>query len=112
MMFFGYSIMGVCYVLYLFALVPWHVFLIQALLSVGEAVINPSWSAVIATSLEKGKERHIYSHFYGYRSLFEGVAAICGGLFALQLGFGALFVVMAIFAFSAGILTLFTVEIE
>jgi len=110
MMFSGYGIMAVGYVLYLFALIPLHVFLIQALLSVGEALINPSWSAIIAVSLKKGKERHIYSHFYGYRSLFEGAAAIAGGLFALKFGFNAIFVLMALFAFVSGILSLFVSE--
>ena len=104
MMFSGYTIMGVAYALYIFATIPLHVFLIQALLAVGETVINPSWSAVIAMSLQQGKERHIYSHFYGYRSLFEGVAAIAGGLFAMKFGFDLVFGVMAAFAFSSGLL--------
>ncbi len=104
MMFSGYAIMGVSYILYLFAEIPMHVFLIQALLAVGETVINPSWSAVIAMSLEDGKERHIYSHFYGYRSLFEGAAAIAGGLFAMKFGFDVVFGLMASFAFASGIL--------
>ena len=80
MMFSGYGIMALCYVGYIFAELPIHVFLIQGVLSFGETVINPSWRAVIATSLEEGKARHIYSHFYGYRSIFEGIAAIVGGV--------------------------------
>ena len=50
-----------------------HVLIIEGLLAFGEVVINPSWSAVIATSLTIGKERPIYSDFYGYLSFFEGV---------------------------------------
>jgi predicted MFS family arabinose efflux permease len=112
MMFSGYAIMALCYVAYLFAELPIHVFAIQGVLSFGETVINPSWSAVIATSLEEGKERHIYSHFYGYRSIFEGIAAIVGGMFAMQFGFDLLFGIMAGFAIMSACLALFIEEAE
>lgn len=110
MMFTGYGIMALCYVGYVFAELPIHVFLIQGVLSLGETVINPSWSAVIATSLEEGKERHIYSHFYGYRSIFEGIAAIVGGLFAMKFGFDLLFGIMAGFALASAFLSLLIQE--
>ena len=110
MMFVGYSIMGVGYAGYLIAGKPLDVFIIQGIVSLGETIINPSWSAVIASSLEKGKERSIYSNFYGYRSFFEGIAAIVGGLFAVKFGFNVLFGIMTLFAFSSGALALFVDE--
>src|SRR4030095_5246288 len=106
----GYFIMFIGYFLYLFASVPVHIYFIQAILSIGETAITPSWSAVIAMSLEKGKERHIYSNFYGYRSLFEGAAAITGGLFAVQFGFNAVFMIMCVFALSSSVISLFINE--
>ena len=110
MMFIGYSVMGIGYLAYIFAAKPLDVFLIQIIISLGETVINPSWSAIIATSLEKGKERHLYANFFGYRSIFEGVAAIFGGLFAMEFGFNVLFGIMAGFAIASGILSLFVEE--
>lgn len=106
----GYFIMGIGYFLYLYASMPLHIYFIQAILSIGETIITPSWSAVIAISLEKGKERHIYSNFYGYRSLFEGVAAITGGLFAMAFGFNTIFIMMFTFAVLSSILSLFINE--
>lgn len=106
----GYFIFFISYILYIFSSEILHVFGIQALLALGEVIINPSWSAVIATSLSKGKERKIYSDFYGYRSLFEGMAAIAGGFFAMQFGFNAVFGVMAGFALTASILGFFIKE--
>jgi predicted MFS family arabinose efflux permease len=106
----GYFIFFVAYVLYIFASRPLHVFGIQALLALGEVIINPSWSAVIAVSLDKGKERRIYSDFYGYRSFFEGMAAIAGGFFAMQFGFDLVFMVMASMALIAGFLAIFIQE--
>jgi hypothetical protein len=100
----GYIIMSAGYFLYLFASAPVHIYFIQVVLSAGETIITPSWSAVIAKSLEKGRARHIYSHFYGYRSFFEGIAAIMGGLFAYSFGFNTVFIFMFILALSSGII--------
>jgi len=102
----GYFLFFVGYVMYIFASNVWHVIAIQAVLALGEVIINPSWSAVIASALTKGKERTIYSDFYGYRSLFEGGAAIAGGLLATQMGFSTLFFLMAVLAFGASMLSL------
>jgi predicted MFS family arabinose efflux permease len=103
----GYFLFFVGYVLYLFASKTMHVLGIQALLAFAEVIINPSWSAVIANALTKGKERGIYSDFYGYRSMFEGIAAVSGGFLATYLGFNTLFILMAVFALSASVLALF-----
>jgi len=110
MMCIGYAVMGLGYLAYMFANKPLDVFLIQGIISLGETVINPSWSAIIATSLEKGKERHLYANFFGYRSIFEGVAAIFGGLFAMEFGFNVLFGIMASFAITSGLLSLLIKE--
>ena len=106
----GYFLFFVGYVAYIFASRVYHVLIIQALLAFAEVVINPSWSAVIANALDKGKERTIYSDFYGYRSMFEGGAAILGGVLATNLGFNVLFNLMAVFALTASMLSLFLKE--
>ena len=106
----GYFVMFVGYFLYIFANKPYHIYLIQGILSLGETLITPSWSAVIAMSLVKGRERHIYSNFYGYRSLFEGIAAISGGLFAMYFGFNFVFIIMCAFALCSSIISLFIME--
>lgn len=106
MMAVGYLTMGIAYGLYIGVSAMWQVFALQALLSVGEAMITPSWSAVLATSLTEGKERDIYARFFGYRSLFEGVAAILGGAFAMYLGFDMVFALMAGFAVISALLSL------
>ena len=111
---FGYFLFFVSYLGYLFATKTVHIFFIQGLLAFAEVVINPSWSAVIAVSLTKGKERNIYSDFYGYRSIFEGLAAISGGLLAFYLGYNTLFILMACFALTASLLStkLLTEEVK
>ena len=107
---FGYFIFFISYMMYLFASNVTHILIIQGLLAFGEVIINPSWSAVIANALTKGKERSIYSDFYGYRSIAEGGAAILGGVLATQLGFNVLFCLMAGFALVASLLSLLLEE--
>jgi predicted MFS family arabinose efflux permease len=102
----GYLVFFISYTLYIFASKPLHIFFIQGLLAFAEVIINPSWSAVIAKSLAKGKERNIYSNFYGYRSIFEGITAFAGGVLATYLGFDILLMVMAAFALAAAALSL------
>lgn len=106
----GYLIFCISYILYIVSSAPIHIFGIQALLAFGEVIITPSWSTVIATSLDKGKERSLYSDFYGYRSFFEGAAAISGGFLALQYGFNVVFTIMALMALFAGIISFFIEE--
>lgn len=106
MMVWGYAIMGLAYVGYIGADSVYQVFVLQAILSFGESIITPSWSATLAVSLTEGQEREIYAKFYGYRSLFEGAAAIIGGFFAMTFGFTAVFLSMAGCAFLAALLML------
>ena len=105
MMVTGYVTMGITYLLYTMVNAPVQIFFLQALLSVGEALVTPSWSAVIAQSLTTGRERETYGKFYGYRSLAEGIAAIVGGLYAFQFGFTGIFVVMAFLGFGSALLS-------
>lgn len=111
MMTIGYCIMASVYFLYPTSSQLYHVFILQAVLAVGESLITPSWSATIATSLSSGQERETYSKFYGYRSLFEGSAAIIGGFIAMQLGFTIIFCIMGSFAIiSASLMRFITAE--
>jgi MFS family permease len=105
MMAWGYAIMGGVYLAYMGVQNVYQLFFLQAVLSFGESIITPSWSAALARELPEGKERDTYAQFYGYRSIFEGGAAIAGGFFAMQFGFGTLFALMAFCAFAASTLT-------
>jgi predicted MFS family arabinose efflux permease len=107
LLFVGYSLYAVAYVGYIFAFLPLHLFLIQGLLAFADTILNPCWSAVIATSLTSGKERGIYSQFYGIRSMFEALGAFIGGIAIVYWGFTQTFLLMAAFAMCAALLTLF-----
>ena len=107
MMMTGYTLMGLVYLFYPSVSAVWHVYILQVFLAFSESIITPSWSATIAVSLEEGSERKTYSNFYGYRSLFEGTAAIVGGYIALKLGFTVIFFTMTALAFASSAVVYF-----
>ncbi len=98
----GYFLYALGYFLYIFVSNPLQIIGIQIILAIGEVIVTPSWSAIIADSLHKGKERAIYANFFGYRAIFQGVAAVFGGYFAIKLGFTSVFVIMTALSIAAG----------
>lgn len=107
LLFFGYCMYAVAYIGYVFASAPWHVFVIQGWLALADTILNPCWSAVIATSLTTGSERGIYSKFYGIRSIFEALGAFMGGIAIAMFGFTYTFLLMTVFSLCSAFLTLF-----
>ncbi len=105
-LFSGYLIYALAYLAYTAIDAPIYLFVIQGWLALADTILNPSWSAVIATSLQTGEERKTYSMFYGYRSIFEGLGAFIGGIGIALLGFTWTFLLMAVFALCAALLSL------
>ena len=102
MIIIGYFLYALGYFLYIFVSSPLQIIAIQAILAIGEVIVTPSWSAIIADSLHKGRERTIYANFFGYRAIFQGAAAILGGYFAIKLGFSSVFIIMTVLSLAAG----------
>jgi len=105
-LFIGYMMYAVGYLGYIFINAPMQLFIVLSWIAVADSLLNPAWSAVLASSLQTGKERETYSKFYGYRSIFEGIGALMGGVAIVTFGFTWTFVLMAGFASCAAILTL------
>ncbi len=105
-LFGGYMMYAAAYLAYVFIDAPIWLFVIQGWLALADTILNPSWSAVIATSLQTGEERKTYSMFYGYRSLFEAIGAFLGGIAIVSIGFSWTFGLMALFAAYSAFLAL------
>lgn len=107
-LFGGYMMYAAAYLAYIIIDAPIWLFVIQGWLALADTILNPSWSTVIATSLQSGQERATYAKFYGYRSMFEALGAFIGGIAIVSIGFSWTFAIMSIFAacsafFSLGI---------
>ncbi len=95
---FGYAIIAAVPFLYLFAFAPFHIYFLQALLGIGDALAVPAYLAIFSRHLDKEHEGTEWS----VRSVFTGVAAAIagagGGVIVDAFGFKALFLVAGTFA--------------
>ena len=84
--------------LFIFATVPWHIYLLQAIYGVGDSLAASTYLSVFSHHLDRKKE----NLEWGTRSVLTGigtsVAAIGGGFLADHYGFSLIFVLTGILA--------------
>ncbi|MEK7464693.1 MAG: MFS transporter [Patescibacteria group bacterium] len=92
-MFFGYILVGLIPIAYVFASVPWHLYLIQILNGFLMAWVVPAWYAIFTRHVDKWR----ISFEWSLESVFSvglanaGAAAL-GGILVDRVGFDALYI--------------------
>ncbi len=81
---------------YIFATLPWHVYLLQFVYAVGMAMYGPAWGGLFTRHLTKGSEAQIWSTESSTIGLGSGLAGILGGIVAGRLGFNILFIFVSL----------------
>ncbi|MFH1820526.1 MAG: MFS transporter [Candidatus Nealsonbacteria bacterium] len=81
---------------FLFATLPWHVYLIQAIHALGMAFAVPSWSAMFTRHIDKKREALSWGVHSSSLGLGAGVAGIIGGAVAKTYGFAPIFIAVAV----------------
>lgn len=89
---------------FIFATLPWHIYVLQGLHALGMAMAIPSWSAIFTRHIEKKREAFCWSLDSSSIGLGAGVAAILGGTIAEIFGFIPLFIGVSIFGIVAALL--------
>jgi len=97
MVFFGFLIVALGTLGYLFVSAPIHLFFVQAILGLGMALVDPPWDALYGKAEDDGKEASEWSLWEGGQLIVGGISAIIGGLIATYFGFTTLFITMFIF---------------
>ena len=82
---------------YIFSSLPWHIYLCQAIYSLGMAMNIPGWSAIFTRHINKGKEAFEWSTRSTFIGVGAGISGALGGIIAAQFGFSILFVIVATF---------------
>ncbi|MFH1405056.1 MAG: MFS transporter [Patescibacteria group bacterium] len=95
----GYIIMGIGFLLFLFASSVWFLFVIQIILGIGEAIYSPAFDAMYSKHLDKKNAGSQWSNWEAMNYLTVTGGAAVGGLIADHFGFDALFIVMVLLAF-------------
>lgn len=84
---------------YLFVSSPLDLFIVQGILGVAIAMMNPTFEALYSRGLRKGHEAFEWSVWEGSIHLVLAGAALVGGFIASTMGFKTLFIVMSMTSF-------------
>lgn len=99
-----YVLMWVWFLLYLWAWAVWHIFLIQVLIGLGEAIYSPPFDALYSLNLSEDHEWEERWMWEAMQYIVWSVGALVGWLLVTYVWFNALFICMAALCFvSAGV---------
>ena len=94
--------------LYYFASSAWHVYALNFLIGVGDAMLVPPFYAIFTRHIDKGQEGFLWSLFSSF-SLGAGSAlgGAVGGLLAVAVGFRIIFPLIGFLTFISTVILLF-----
>jgi len=90
----GYVLSCIGFAGYLFVKTPIHLFAVQIILGLGEAVTTPAYDGVYSRFLGKGKFVFEWGMWESMYYIIIGIAALVGGYLANIYGFSILFKIM------------------
>jgi predicted MFS family arabinose efflux permease len=106
-MVFGYAIMGVSFLLYMFVSSVWHLLLVQVLMGLGDAIYSPAFDALYSRHVEAKRGGSQWGIWESMRYFVTAVGAMLGGLTVAYFNFQVLFLIMAAFCFGSAIFIFF-----
>lgn len=101
-LFLGHFIMGFAALLYLTVRTPFHLYLLQAFLAVGGALVVPAWYGMFLRHVDKRREGYEWSINSSLSfGLGAGGAGAVGGFLAKTYGFDFIFIMAAILVWAS-----------
>jgi len=92
---FGYIVLTLATVGYLFVRSPIQLFIAQAFLGLGAAINYPAWDTLFSHAVTKDRETTQWAAQEGGIQIVGGIAALAGSYVANKYGFPILFIIMA-----------------
>ena len=96
LVFVSFLISSIGFLGYLFIQKPWHLFLVQIIFGIGEAIGDPAYDGVYSRYLDHGKFFSEWGLWESMQLILSAVAAAIGAFLANIYGFKFLFVIMFI----------------
>lgn len=104
----GYGILALGNLGYLFVSNVIQLFIVQAILGFGGAIMTPAWDAIYSKKVGRNKESSQWAYWEGGTRIVYAGAILAGGLIVTLYGFPMLFVLMFLFdlasAFTASLI--------
>lgn len=88
---------------YIFSSLPWHIYLLQAIYSIGMAMAYPSWCAIFTRHIDRGREAFEWAVDSTVTGLGVGITGAIGGVLVSYFGFNVVFIIVGIFALLGGL---------
>ncbi len=81
---------------YLYASMPWHIYVLQTILGIGLALTTSGFTSIFTRNLDKGKESTEWGIDGTAVGIGPGITGVLGGLGATYLGFDVMFILSAL----------------
>ncbi len=95
---------------YIFASLPWHIYLIQLVFGLSNSMAVPAWRILFTDHLDRGRTGYEWSLEDIAIGVSVGVSAYLGSVIAERFGFDVIFIMLAILGYLATILLLLPIK--
>lgn len=95
---------------YFFVQSPLHLFVVQGILGIAIAMMNPTFEALYSRGIRRGHEAFEWSVWEGSINLVIAGAAVLGGIIVTLFGFKTLFAIMTVVSFLSFIASTFLLK--
>lgn len=99
----GYTIVGVGFILYFWVSSVIFLFIVQAIIGLGEAIYSPAFDAVYSKHLDGHKSGTQWGAWESMYYFTTALGAIIGGALVTIFGFQVLFIIMAVLCFGSAL---------
>ena len=91
---------------WIFSILPWHIYILQAIYAIGLAMVLPSWCAIFTRHIDKGKEAFEWALDSTALGFGAGITGALGGILVSQFGFNSVFIIVGVIALFGALLPL------
>ncbi len=97
----GYFIMGIGFLMYMFASSVWEVFAIQIITGFAEAFYSPAFDALYSRHISRSRAGSEWGAWEALNYFSIALGAVMGGILASIWGFKSVFIIMSLLCFAS-----------
>ncbi|MEX2053155.1 MAG: MFS transporter [Candidatus Paceibacterota bacterium] len=106
----GTILMSTVPLFYIFASLPWHIYLIQFIFGLANSMAIPAWRILFTDHIDRGRTGYEWSLEDIAIGVSVGISAYLGSVMATKFGFEIIFIMLAILGYLATIFILLPIK--